>query len=152
MLVELDDYEEAPVMDGSAGPFTALIREPASRIRMQARKNISRGRSVLRKFASSRESAWMKGGRGAAPYFDEMRFLGDDQRLNLAGPRSDLRLNELIASVVNPSPELPGKSWLLYGFSGGGQFVHRYAAIHPDRAARVVARTGGLHGGDEGGV
>ena len=33
----------------------------------------------------------------------------------------------------------------MFGFSGGGQFVHRYAMVHPDRVARVVIGAAGWY-------
>ena len=80
-----------------------------------------------------------------APHFDYVRFNNDYQRLNVRGLRSDIRLNNIIKSIKNQFIKLSGKKIYLFGFSGGGQFVHRYAAIHPEKVARAVAGGAGWY-------
>ena len=80
-----------------------------------------------------------------APQFDEDRFAGEWQRLNLFGLRADHRLQALIRATKNLAPRLKTDRILLFGFSGGGQFVHRYAAFHPDRVVRAVAAGAGWY-------
>jgi pimeloyl-ACP methyl ester carboxylesterase len=82
-----------------------------------------------------------------APHFDEGRFNDDYQRLNfsLIGDRADLRLNDLILEVARQIPGINSDKIYLFGFSGGGQFVHRYAAFHPDRVLRAVAGGAGWY-------
>ncbi len=59
----------------------------------------------------------------------------------VAGPAHTAKLDALIEQV--------GKVWpiqsrvILHGFSGGAQFVHRYAMAHPDKVAGVAAHSGG---------
>lgn len=73
-----------------------------------------------------------------APHFMESLFNNDYQRLNFKGPRADQRLDELVKVVETLVPGLDAGRFLLFGFSGGGQFVHRYALLHPDRIAAMV--------------
>jgi dienelactone hydrolase len=81
-----------------------------------------------------------------APQFDEQRFDNDYQRLNLYGKkRADVRLHELIEEVTRLLPGIKTEKILLFGFSGGGQFVHRYALFHPGRIARAVASSAGWY-------
>ncbi|MFQ5817925.1 MAG: hypothetical protein ACE5H2_08220 [Terriglobia bacterium] len=71
-----------------------------------------------------------------APLFDRRTF-PDYQRLNFRGPRADLKLHALLAEVARLTRAKIARFYL-YGFSGGGQFAHRYALVHPDRLQRVV--------------
>lgn len=130
-----------------------VIREPArARILVSVhgysgRKNNSSGRSRVKSAATR----WTKladdvGLVVLAPQFDEDRFDNDYQRLNLFGDkRADDRLHELISLITTALPGLNGKKILLFGFSGGGQFVHRYALFHPDRIDRAVAGGAGWY-------
>jgi pimeloyl-ACP methyl ester carboxylesterase len=66
-----------------------------------------------------------------APLFDTERFR-DYQRLGRAGrgPRADLALQRIlreVALLTGANCSRPD----LFGYSGGGQFVHRYAFAHP---------------------
>jgi pimeloyl-ACP methyl ester carboxylesterase len=80
-----------------------------------------------------------------APHFDEITFDNDYQRLNLDGKRSDLRLNAIVDTVKTAFPELKNTKLKLFGFSGGGQFVHRYCAFHPDMVDRAVIGASGWY-------
>ncbi len=81
-----------------------------------------------------------------SPQFDQIRFADDYQRLNLNGePRADLRLHELVELVAELLPGIRTERLLLFGFSGGGQFVHRYAMLHPARVERAVAAGSGWY-------
>ncbi len=74
------------------------------------------------------------------PQFDESRFDDDYQRLNLDGAlRADLRLHQLVDLVGELLPQIGTERLLLFGFAGGGEFVHRYAMLHPGRVERAVA-------------
>lgn len=106
-----------------------------------ARRNSARGRQRVREFAASWGRAveaynWVV----LAPHFDQKRFGNDYQRLNRAGLRADVRLNRLIKAIgaqCRPLNIDTGKIFLL-GFSGGGQFVHRYVAFHGHTVSRAV--------------
>jgi predicted esterase len=106
-----------------------------------ARRNNARGRQRVRDFAASWGRAvemypWVV----MAPHFDQKRFSNDYQRLNRAGLRADLRLNRLIKAIGAQSRPLniDTQKIFLLGFSGGGQFVHRYVAFNGQRVSRAV--------------
>ncbi|MFC1851006.1 alpha/beta hydrolase family protein [candidate division CSSED10-310 bacterium] len=80
-----------------------------------------------------------------APLFDSTRFRNDFQRLNMKGPRADLRLNDIIIMIKELIPEIKAHKINLFGFSGGGQFVHRYVAFHPDMVQAAVAAAAGWY-------
>ncbi len=73
-----------------------------------------------------------------APSFDKDSFTGY-QRLGWTkkSTRADLALERILDEVIQltGAPEAPCS---LFGFSGGGQFAHRYAMAYPERVARVV--------------
>lgn len=71
-----------------------------------------------------------------APLFDGRTF-DDYQRLNFRGPRADLRLDAIVEEVGRLTGADVARFYL-YGFSGGGQFAHRYALVHPERLHRVA--------------
>lgn len=104
-----------------------------------ARKNNAKGRQTVRRFATLwgkqvAEMDWTV----MAPHFDEMRFQKDYQRLNRLGLRADQRLNQLVAAAGALISNLEVGKCFLLGFSGGGQFAHRYAAFHGNRFSRIV--------------
>jgi len=80
-----------------------------------------------------------------APIFSKERFpdyqrLGRDDR----GLRADFVLNDIIAEVS----KLTGVSsnlFYLFGYSGGGQFAHRYALVHPERVAGLAVGAAGWY-------
>jgi pimeloyl-ACP methyl ester carboxylesterase len=48
----------------------------------------------------------------------------------------DIRYDELLLSMVEEVAEKYNQNWnrfAMFGFSGGGQFTHRFAILHPDR-------------------
>jgi pimeloyl-ACP methyl ester carboxylesterase len=105
-----------------------------------------RGRDLVRKFAeiwgqNTQDKGWVV----LAPHFDEKRFNNDYQRLSFSGTRADLRLNQLVEETARIMPRLPTDRFFLFGFSGGGQFVHRYVAFHPERIERAVAGSPGWY-------
>jgi len=71
-----------------------------------------------------------------APVFGQRTF-PDYQQLNFAGTRADLYLHAILDEVAQLT-SAQVKRFYLYGFSGGGQFSHRYALVHPARLLRVV--------------
>ena len=70
-----------------------------------------------------------------APLFDET-FFSDYQRLGRRGrgERADLALNDILIDALAPTPP----KIALFGYSGGGQFAHRYALAHPERVAALA--------------
>lgn len=80
-----------------------------------------------------------------APHFSEKIFDSDYQRFNLDATRSDIRLINLIQLMKNTFPNLKEKKLKLFGFSGGGQFVHRFCAFHPKRIHKAVTSGSGWY-------
>jgi pimeloyl-ACP methyl ester carboxylesterase len=80
-----------------------------------------------------------------APHFAETRF-PDYQRLGRAGhgERSDRMLDRAVAAVA-AATGARGERVHLFGYSGGGQFVHRYAMAHPERVAGYVVGAAGWY-------
>jgi pimeloyl-ACP methyl ester carboxylesterase len=77
----------------------------------------------------------------AAPHFDEQRYR-DYQRLGARGLRADVALEGLIGELRTRLGLLLGRV-ALFGFSGGGQFVHRVVMAHPNRfASAAIAAPG----------
>ena len=101
--------------------------------------------TALRWSSLAEEYGWVV----LAPHFDEDRFNDDYQRLNLSifgtGVRADLRLDDLVREVGQLIPGINSRKIYLFGFSGGGQFVHRYVAFHPDRVLRAVSAGSGWY-------
>ncbi|MEQ1812971.1 MAG: hypothetical protein ABL860_00750 [Candidatus Nitrotoga sp.] len=73
-----------------------------------------------------------------APVFSQDRF-PDYQRLGRKGKgeRADIALNNIIDEVGRLTGAKTDKLFL-FGYSGGAQFVHRYAMVHSDRVAKLV--------------
>jgi poly(3-hydroxybutyrate) depolymerase len=111
------------------------------------RLDTDEGRSTVKRTAERwKDLAEIQGWIVLAPHFDEKRFRNDYQRLNLFGLRADLRLLDLVDSVRTELSEISlDSAILLFGFSGGGQFVHRFCAFHADRVARAVAGSAGWY-------
>jgi poly(3-hydroxybutyrate) depolymerase len=63
--------------------------------------------------------------------------IGDDDSI-----RADLRLLELV-SEVGGRYRVETDRFDLFGFSGGGQFAHRFLYVHPDRLRSVVVAAPG---------
>ncbi|MDH4114281.1 MAG: S9 family peptidase [Burkholderiaceae bacterium] len=80
-----------------------------------------------------------------APLFDESRF-PDYQRLGRTarGERADLMLERIVSEVGRTTPA-DTRRLFLFGFSGGGQFVHRFAMAHPERVASYVVGAAGWY-------
>lgn len=107
------------------------------------RKNDLNGRAVVKRYVSMwRRLTERHGWVIVSPQFDEQRFNNDYQRLNPFGTRADIRLNDIFEIVGQLLPGLPTEKIIFFGFSGSGQFVHRYAAVHPHRVERAVAASG----------
>ena len=80
-----------------------------------------------------------------APYFSEppfsdYQFMGRNGR----GQRADLALDK-IADEVGKLTHARTDKLYLFGYSGGGQFVHRYTMAHPDRVAKVAIGAAGWY-------
>ncbi len=83
------------------------------------------------------------GGTLIAPLFNKQRFRGYQQLGNSGkGFRSDLALQRLIAEVCAFLQRPPGPL-VMFGYSGGGQFVHRYAMAYPRQVKRMAIAAAG---------
>lgn len=80
-----------------------------------------------------------------APHFSEAIFDSDYQRFNLDATRSDTRLIDLIEETQQSFPNIRDQQIKLFGFSGGGQFVHRFCAFHPSIVKKAVASSSGWY-------
>jgi poly(3-hydroxybutyrate) depolymerase len=80
-----------------------------------------------------------------APLFSQKQF-PDYQRLGRpsCGSRADLALDRIVGEVLNLTAADTSQLYL-FGYSGGGQFAHRYAMAHPERVAGVVIGAAGWH-------
>jgi len=80
-----------------------------------------------------------------APLFSEQRF-PDYQRLGRLrhGLRADLKLLEMLDEIKDMT-HIKAQQFYLFGYSGGGQFVHRFAMAHPDKVAKVAIGAAGWY-------
>ena len=65
------------------------------------------------------------------------------QYLSIGGNRADLRLLEILEDAKARVPILYIKRVYLFGHSGGGQFAHRFALVHPHRILKGGASAAG---------
>jgi dienelactone hydrolase len=80
-----------------------------------------------------------------APLFPEGRF-SDYQRLGRQGKgdRADRALRNILTEVAVMTGANIDKLYM-FGYSGGGQFVHRYALVYPRHTARIVVAAAGWY-------
>lgn len=83
-----------------------------------------------------------------APFFPRKRF-SDYQCLTRCSPkttnrRADHALQRIVAEVENLTGAKTGRLYL-FGYSGGGQFVHRYAMVYPSQVVRYVVGAAGWY-------
>jgi pimeloyl-ACP methyl ester carboxylesterase len=80
-----------------------------------------------------------------APLFPHDRF-PDYQRLGREGRgrRADRVLNRIIAEVASLTGA-DARAVYMFGYSGGGQFVHRYAMAYPERVAAIAVGAAGWY-------
>lgn len=79
-----------------------------------------------------------------APHFPKVIYGQYQQVVDKKGPRADLALIEIIAEVAGEIGGRTGKVHL-FGFSGGAQFAHRFALIHPGRVASISLASAGWY-------
>lgn len=90
--------------------------------------------------AAFRQWAERTGTELLAPLFDRARYRGY-QRL-----KSSNRTLHPVAALDAMLDETVGdRPCLLYGFSGGAQFVHRYALVRPERVAGMALAAAGWY-------
>lgn len=78
-----------------------------------------------------------------APLFDQTHYAGY-QRLGLSGQRADLALNQILDEVASKT-QVNTQKFSLFGYSGGGQFVHRYAMAYPERVKAMAIGAAGWY-------
>jgi pimeloyl-ACP methyl ester carboxylesterase len=80
-----------------------------------------------------------------APLFPKKQFC-DYQRLGRQGRgnRADLALHRILNDVGSLTGANIDKLYM-FGYSGGGQFVHRYAMAYPRHAVRIVVAAAGWY-------
>ncbi len=78
-----------------------------------------------------------------APLFDQNHYSGY-QRLGLSGQRADLALNQILDEVASKT-NVNTQKFSLFGYSGGGQFVHRYALAYPQRVKAMAIGAAGWY-------
>ncbi len=81
----------------------------------------------------------------AAPLFAKEKY-GQYQQLQdpKSGVRSDLALLDIIAAASRLS-QASAQKILLFGFSGGAQFAHRFVLTHPQRVSSAVLVAAGWY-------
>lgn len=77
-----------------------------------------------------------------APVFDTANWLGYQQAF-LCG-RADLALLDLVLAL-RVAGIVQSEKLDLFGFSGGAQFVHRFAMLHPDRVSQLSIASPGWY-------
>ena len=78
-----------------------------------------------------------------APLFDKQHYTGY-QRLGISGERADLALNAILKEVALKT-QANTQSVYLFGYSGGGQFVHRYAMAYPHKVKAMAIGAAGWY-------
>lgn len=91
-----------------------------------------------------REEAERYGAVLVAPLFEKGPHGGYQQLASRSGARSDLALLRIVDSVA-AATGADGERLHLFGYSGGAQFVHRFAMMHPHRTATAVVGAAGWY-------
>lgn len=78
-----------------------------------------------------------------APLFDDQRWAGY-QRIAARGQRADLALLTLLESVTFQTG-VSTRRVAMFGYSGGAQFAHRFAMLHPHRVERLCVCAAGWY-------
>ena len=127
----IDYYLHVPTRGGRASRVLVAVHGIAE----QAAEHVARLRTLA-------ESA---GVTLVAPRFARPEFR-DYQRLGRTGfgERADHALDRVVAEIERLTGAIGGRVFL-FGYSGGGQFVHRYALAHPERVVAAVAVASGWY-------
>lgn len=126
---------------GTVAAWLALPDRPSPHaVPLVAVHGIHRGsRSQALRFA---EEAARAGRVVIAPHFSAKRFAGYQRAI--MPERADLALLEMLDRVAGEGLCDTGKV-ALFGYSGGAQFVHRFAMFHPHRIASLSALAAGWY-------
>ncbi|MCC4114641.1 alpha/beta hydrolase [Aromatoleum toluclasticum] len=80
-----------------------------------------------------------------APLFDRGRFPQYQRLVENDSGESPVAVMEAVVAEVARATGAHSERLHLFGFSGGGQFVHRYAMAHPERVAGYVVGSAGWY-------
>ncbi|NMF97171.1 hypothetical protein GPA27_07215 [Aromatoleum toluolicum] len=80
-----------------------------------------------------------------APLYEHGRFPRYQRLTTNERGESPIAVLEAMVAEVARTTGASGERLHLFGFSGGGQFVHRYAMAHPDRVAGYVVGSAGWY-------
>jgi pimeloyl-ACP methyl ester carboxylesterase len=115
-------------LDSSLAPLVA-VHGVGRGARNQARQFMQRARD--------------QGRLVVAPLFDTERWAGY-QRIAARGQRADLALLTLLDSVTFQTG-VSTRRVAMFGYSGGAQFAHRFAMLHPHRVERLCVCASGWY-------
>lgn len=79
------------------------------------------------------------------PTFDEEKFAGYQRLAGAAGPLAALHAVAVTLEDAHTTFGLDTTSVDFFGFSGGAQFVHRFALMEPARVRRLVLASAGWY-------
>lgn len=91
-----------------------------------------------------RDEADRTGAILVAPHFPKATYGQYQQVVDKKRPRADLALIDIIHDVAREIGGDVGKVHL-FGYSGGAQFAHRFAMIHPERVASLSLAAAGWY-------
>ncbi|MGL6291324.1 MAG: hypothetical protein ACRC2H_11585 [Silanimonas sp.] len=102
-------------------------------------------RNALEHVQAFSEAAWERGCALLVPLFDERQHrryqrLGRERR----APRADLAMLALLREA-RQRLRLDETPIRLFGYSGGGQFAHRFSLFYPEQVARVAIGAAGWY-------
>lgn len=79
-----------------------------------------------------------------APLFQKVIYGQYQQVIDKAGPRSDLALIDILEEVEREWHPAASPAHV-FGYSGGAQFAHRFALLHPHRVASLSLAAAGWY-------
>jgi pimeloyl-ACP methyl ester carboxylesterase len=103
------------------------------------------GRGSNRQFRAFLPSAIAYGVPLIAPVFPAESFAGYQSLAGARGPRAAMTAFEATLDDVSTHLDVPTDRVDLLGFSGGAQFVHRFAMLAPARVQRAVVVAAGWY-------
>lgn len=118
-----------PADAGAATPILVCVHG--------VRRNVQAHFDAFRPLAAAARSLLV------APSFEASRFPGY-QRLGQGALRADLALIDLLTLLAERFGSARPKAYF-FGHSGGAQFVHRFAMVHPTRVARYAVSAAGWY-------
>lgn len=101
------------------------------------------GRGARKQARLFLQAAQAQGRLVIAPLFDTARWPGY-QRIRTQGRRADLALLGLL-QAVGFQTGVPTRRVALFGYSGGAQFAHRFALLHPHRVLQLCTCAAGWY-------